>query len=405
MGPLLAGLLTVVAAFAITRHYASDVPTDPDRRYFAADGAAHFLDGAHDVEASDPASALDLLRQALAISPLNVEALVNTADLKAQAGDTVAADAIYLHVRDVTNRNLKALYHDINGYIANNDQKSVIQTAMLILNIIVGPDNSLNKYIPLRAELIDRLVALSGVPANDDLIIAGLQRRPIWRDTFLTALAQKGAGTAFPDLADKLGDVSPTGVAWQAYLQGLIGSGQSRTAYATWASLLPGGAAEGLGYLNDGGFEDPAPLPPFGWRIKGASGADIVYDTSKSASGKSSLKVTFVAPAAFQNVQQVLILDPGSYQLSGKVRMSELEGARGVQWQLACVSGNQGVVTGSSAVFLGSGDWSDFSFPFAIPTTACDYQVLQLVVPARIQSELELRGTIWFDDLKIEQSP
>ncbi|SHG88449.1 hypothetical protein SAMN02745157_4990 [Kaistia soli DSM 19436] len=402
---MLAGLLTIVAAFAITRQYASDVPADPDRPYFAADGTAHFLDGAQDLKESDPAGALDLLRQALVVSPLNVDALVNTASIKAQSGGTAEVDAIYRHVRDLTNRNLTTLYHDLDGYIRNNDQKATIRTATLILNIIVGPDNSLNTYIPLRAALIDHLVSLSGEADNADLIVAGLQRRPLWRGSFLTALAQKGPGTAFPDLADRLGDVPPAGSAWQAYLQRLIGSGQSRAAFATWASLLPADAMERLGYLNNGDFEDPALLPPFGWQIKGTSGADIAFDTSTSASGATSLEVTFVAPAEFQNVQQVLILDPGAYQVSGKVRMSELKGARGVQWQLVCVSGSALTPNGSSAAFLGSSDWSDFSFPVVIPEAGCDYQLLQLVVPARIRSELELRGKIWFDDLKIGRSP
>jgi hypothetical protein len=103
----------------------------------------------------------------------------------------------------------------------------------------------------------------------------------------------------------------------------------------------------------------------------------------------------------FKHLWQNLFLAPGRYRLSGLARPDQLKARRGLQWQVQCAAGSNGVL-GKSEEFAGSGDWRDFNFQIDVPGN-CTGQILRLLSLGKRDLDHELAGAIWFDGMRIER--
>ncbi len=184
-----------------------------------------------------------------------------------------------------------------------------------------------------------------------------------------------------------------------AYVARLQKHGAVMEAYLVWLSGLDDKARQSLGLLFDGGFELPIDDRGFGWRVSRNDHFSGEPLATRGANGRA-LRLRFRAyEGSFSRVAQPLVLDPGIYRLSGRVRIDSLASKGGLQWTLRCVLPESGLLADGQR-FLGSADWADFEVYFEVPD-GCVSQQLMLVSAGTRPFERTFNGAIWFDDMKI----
>jgi len=108
-------------------------------------------------------------------------------------------------------------------------------------------------------------------------------------------------------------------------------------------------------------------------------------------------------------VQQFLMLFPGRYRFEGRGRADGLQSWLGVQWGLYCLAGDgRGArQLARSDPFVGTSAWQALRAEFTVPGD-CPVQVLriELANPRRDADTpgsvvARLRGSVWFDDLRV----
>ncbi len=162
--------------------------------------------------------------------------------------------------------------------------------------------------------------------------------------------------------------------------------------------------AGGPQLLHDGGFDGGNPLALLGWTVTKIPGVDIQIGAAVQGETNRALRLVFLdRRVPFRNVAQSLLLEPGTYVLSGRARSLNLRTALGLGWVLSCVEGNATIA--ESGRLLGSHDWHPFELAFVVPEERCGGQTLTLVLAARIAAEQQVVGEAWFDDLAIRRLP
>ena len=99
-----------------------------------------------------------------------------------------------------------------------------------------------------------------------------------------------------------------------------------------------------------------------------------------------------------------MLLQPGRYRLSGRMKADKLRTERGLWWTISCTSGKKGEL-GHTDLVSGTVAWTEFRADFAVPSQDCNAQEIRLELPARIASEHEIEGQIWYENLRIEPIP
>jgi tetratricopeptide (TPR) repeat protein len=151
--------------------------------------------------------------------------------------------------------------------------------------------------------------------------------------------------------------------------------------------------------IHDGAFNGTGRGPLLGWSIGRIAGVDSLIDTAP-ATGNRALRLVFHdRRVAFRHVAQVLLLPPGNYLLTGRVRLIDLRAALGLRWTLSCAPG--GRVLAQSERLLGNSDWRSFEVSLRVPADDCGGQLLLLAVDARIAAEQQVAGEAWFDDFSV----
>lgn len=365
-----------------------------------SDGASRYLEAAKAALAATPPTpdvASAQAKDALKVSPMNVSALDVLADAANAQGDATAVGTYRNLILRRTVRDLDSLRWEIDELLKQKNYQQLVLTADALLRI--DSKQSYGRYA------IGVLVLLTQVDEARSLLLDRLRLGPSWGRPFLNALATYGDVDMFPTMMGELNSGVPerVDVGWAPYMDRLMKTGDSRKAYATFAALLPPDQLTELGYVFNGSFESAPSGLLFDWNLVPTRGVDIGIVSDQAADGQNSLSVTFGgAPTAFQNVRETLILDPGDYHLSGMVKTQDLKTERGLTWRIYCFGGNRSGLLAQSPFFSGTSDWSPFKVAFTVPATGCDYQSLQLELPARIAAERQIKGQIWVDKLEIQ---
>ncbi|MFO1316214.1 MAG: hypothetical protein U1F58_11480 [Burkholderiales bacterium] len=181
-------------------------------------------------------------------------------------------------------------------------------------------------------------------------------------------------------------------------------------AYQVWLNSLPAAQRQRVGYVFNGRFEWPLSNVGFDWTMPAQQNVDVQVAPLEGATGRRALRVEFVnklweAPP----VQQYLMLVPGRYRLEGRGRADGLQTWLGIQWGLYCLprSGRGERQLVRSGRFVGTSGWEDLRGEFTVPGD-CPVQLLRLELanPRRDADTpgggaVRLRGTVWFDDLRV----
>jgi hypothetical protein len=155
----------------------------------------------------------------------------------------------------------------------------------------------------------------------------------------------------------------------------------------------------------NGNFEIPADGLPFNWIINPVLGADVKVVPSEDGKGRVLRAQFSGARVQFSNVKQLMLLAPGHYRLAGQVKSDDLRTTRGLWWRLSCVNGSAEKSLAQTDLVSGTHPWSDFQVDFEVPAAGCAFQWLRLELPARIASEHQIEGQVWYRDLRITPVP
>ena len=256
--------------------------------------------------------------------------------------------------------------------------------------------------------VVPTLAQIAEDPAASGALDTVLASNPVWRGRFFATLPPfiTDARTPLRLLLNLKDTVSPPATTdLRGYLDFLISHQRYEVAYYTWLQFLPPDQLATAGLIVNGSFERPPGGLAFDWIIGNGSGVSVDITERPGDDTKRALSVEFgQGRAVFPGVRQVLMLPPGTYQLTGEYK-GQVIGRRGLIWRVLCLDVKP-VEIGASPMFLGvARTWTSFDVPLRVPPTGCRAQSLQLELGARSASERLVTGTIWYDDLKIVRNP
>ena len=346
--------------------------------------------------ATDPDQAAELLEHAHRVSPMSPFPLIGLAAQAAAAGEDDRGDALISlasRIAPVDPRVQQA----VADYWADRGRYDLM---------LAHWSTALEADATRRERLFPQMLAIAENPDARALFDPLLASPPSWwngyfryvtrtardLDTVRYLYASRRQSARVPVSPEERED----------FVLRLQRDGAVSEAYVTWLSGLDANERRHLGLLHDGGFELPIENRSFGWRVGRHNHFTADPAPTLGASGRAALRVRFRGfEGRFGHISQALLLDAGTYRLSGRVRVDSLVSQGGVRWSLRCLLPQSGVI-GEGPRFLGSADWSEFDFRFEVPPD-CIYQQLVLVTAGTRDFERRLNGTIWFDDLRISR--
>ena len=292
-----------------------------------------------------------------------------------------------------------------------------VQSHLWLLNYALRTENAeaavahLDIMLRLQPNLEQQLQPMIGGlavhPISQASLIDVLKEKPAWRSSAINnLLSQPEAAERYALFFDRLTAATHGGLIeaeQQAWTRALNLSQQWSLSYLNWASQLPAATQMKLGNLFNGSFEDEPLGGEFDWIFERIPGAIIDRAYRDGAVGEMALRVRFDdRRVPFSGVRQTLVLQPGHYRLSGRGLPDNLRTDLGLVWAVECSGGN--VSLGISEPFKGSSrEWQAFSVEFVILIDQCPAQWLRLKLPARVESEQAIGGTVWFDGLRIQR--
>jgi hypothetical protein len=340
-------------------------------------------------------SAREWAERALLASPLNARAFTMLGLIAERKGDQKSADALMRIAATRTWRDQTTDEWLLNNEAHRGDYAQALPYADALLRISYN----------FQPELFPVLASFTVDPRAFEALTAFLATAPPWRPWFLSELSARLANkTRLVQLYAALNDSEnrPTKNELRPYLMRLIQGENFELAYQTWHATLPPPQRADETHPFNRDFDFPVDGQPFNWSLEAVPGANVRVVSTVDGGKKRALLAEFAgARVRFANVKQLMLLPPGDYSFSGKVRTAELRTVRGLWWRIFCANASANSLANTELV-SGTIPWTDFAVKFQVPATDCGAQWLQLELPARIEPELRIEGQAWYQDLRIE---
>lgn len=279
-----------------------------------------------------------------------------------------------------------------NAAVRRGDFTQAFAHADALLRVQPGYADRLNPI------LVANLANPMAVPA----LLRRLAFRPDWRRGFMAYLAGRQpdvdvAVTVFDGL--HAGPAPPTPEETTGLINRLVSDHQYRDAKDVWARLLPGRASVADDLVYDGNFRGLPGAPPFNWDL--ASGSGALSELVTTPDGARALHVQFPTGISVRLAQQMLVLSPGRYRLSGGVRFDGAAPTAVLAWRVGCIDGPGATLVETRQVGGGAVRRTFFG-DFVVPATGCTAQALLLNT---IAQDSFATADAWFDNLSITPLP
>lgn len=340
--------------------------------------------------------ARDWAQRALLANPLDDQALLLLGIIAERKSDDKRADLLARMAGERTWRNPATQLWLFQRAIHQRDYRRAMEHADAVLR-----PNLLNpKFFDL---IFPTLTTFTTYPPSFQALADFLKNAsPPWRAEFLMYLSHKAPSRA---QLDKLYSMlinskqPPTNEELRPYINALVQDARYAQAYQVWYNALPVAQRADKREPYNGDFVYPVDDLPFNWVLTSQPGADIDIVTLKG-NRERALRVQFSgARVNFANVRHLLLLQPGHYIFTGKVRADDFQAARGLRWHIFCAGGAAKDLVHTDLIAQNV-PWTDFGNEFDV-ADSCKAQWLQLELPARIASEKEIAGQIWYQSLRI----
>jgi len=259
-----------------------------------------------------------------------------------------------------------------------------------------------------RAAMRPVLLQIAEDPAMRGLLTPYALSPPAWWDGFFRYAAINATALEPVRLLYKMrrqsGAEALTGPERAAYVGRLQKDGLITEAYLTWLAGLDKSQRKQLGPLFNGGFELKLSNQRFGWQVGNNNRVDMRTRPRPGALGNGAMHLNFRAVEnRFGHLVQPLVLDAGTYRLTGETRTGiDFVTKGGLKWQVDCRLPARRRL-GESERIVGADEWTQFSFKFIV-SPSCRYQELRLVSAGTRAFELKISGDIWFDNLSIARA-
>lgn len=246
------------------------------------------------------------------------------------------------------------------------------------------------------------LAQLANDPAFADALAASLRDAPPWRAAMLQALQAPGGQTSQAQARVMQALQAQGGLSaaeFGLWLDSLMAQGRWGEAFARWAGTVVGSGGH-LPLLYNGDFRLPISQTGFDWRQQDRAGV-LLNVQADAADGQPGMHLQ-VLDRGIPDVglEHVLLLTPGHYRLSMRLRAQTFASALGLHWVIDCDRGKRIVVQALPAD--GSFDWRDVAGEFEIPDTGCQGQRLRLINPVSGGAGQRVSGQLWFARMRIE---
>ena len=345
------------------------------------------------LQTRDPSGAARLAKKALQLSPLNARAITTYGlAMEAQRQPVVAGRAMTLAGQ--------------RGWRDLITQVWLFRRDLLLADFKDAFDHAdaLMRRVPAPPAPVLRILAVAARDPNAIRPLADrLAANPSWRVPFfiyLGAYEKPPATDITGQLLTRLeaSPARPTDEEIGFYLAALAVQGKYQEAEAAWRQLTPGARA---GYVHDGDFELPARSTPFDWWLQSGVGWTASIDNSPDPSHGHALRIDYDGVSKPAPLRQLIVLPPGAYRLSGRMLDAGDGGSAAFAWRVICVQAVDPLANAPSPAGP-AGQWHAFSADFAVPTTGCPAQLLDLAVD---RGDLQKDITLWYDDLAITSIP
>lgn len=346
----------------------------------------------------DLTAARGLAERALRSNPLDVRALSALGLISERQGSQVRADILMRLSGERTWRDSTTQAWLVNRDIQRGEFEQALSHIDALLRITPG----------LIEQTFPVLTAFTIDKRTFDALASFIAADPPWRGEFLAKLShQLSDAGRLMQLYSILKDSQnpPNATELRPYLDRLIRDGRFAEAYKSWRETLPPKQRTSEVYPYNGDFSAPIDGLPFNWLLRPTSGMDIQIVASSGDGNGRALQFQFSgARVAEFTVGQLMVLPPGEYRLTGKVRAEELRTQRGIAWQISCAESSKNSLARTNLV-AATTPWTSFSVNFAVPAGHCRAQWLNLEIPSRTASERQVEGQIWYENLQIVRIP
>ena len=244
------------------------------------------------------------------------------------------------------------------------------------------------------------LAPLAEDPRFVSALATVLRTDPPWRPALLATwrnpkTGHPAAANAVLQALQQQGGLSAE--EYRAWLDSLIADGQWGEAYARWATTVVRSGAP-LPLVYNGGFSATPTDTGFDWRLRHVPGVLVQFEP-RPEGGQAAHLQFLDQGVATAGLEQPLMLSPGNYRISLRMRLQSLDSALGLQWVIAC-TGPAGVAARIPPV-QGTTAWQSYDGDFTIPASGCPGQWLRLVNPVDGGGAQRVSGELWVDDVHI----
>ena len=336
--------------------------------------------------ANDDAAATATARHLLRVAPLEGRALRILGAVAVRANDAERARTLYQHAAILSPRDVPTHTWLIRRDVTAGDYPAALTQMDRLMRI--SPAH--------RAAILPLMAELAQLPAFIDALAPTLAANPSWRGGFLAELNSgrypQGAARVAAALAQSGGLDAEERI---RRIDSLIAQNAWGKAYAFWASDLPAGTRLPLVYNGD--FAHVPTGQGFDWRVRHVPGAQVRFVTDVDGDGLMAHVVFRRRPVADAGLEQPLLLAPGDYRLTVRMRGDGLQSQRGLEWTIQCAGG---AVVGRSTPIDGSFPWRTVTADVRIDE-ACPGQWLQLRNRVPSGSGQFTSGELWIDDVVV----
>lgn len=316
-----------------------------------------------DATSSDRARADMLAKRALQQDPTAVAAVATLGINAVVRGDNAAARRYFTYAQKLSRRDLRTQLFMIEDAVQREDIPGALHQY----------DMTLRVFPNLAEMLYPVLASASADPVIRRELVKTLAGKPMWSESFVNFAAgnstdPKSTAALFIDL--RRAGVPVSGMARAAAVNALIAAGQTDAAWSYYAAIRPG--------ADRRRSRDPR----FAANLETPSQLDwtpINEGAGLSTSIQGGL-FDFAAPASVGGpmLQQLQLLPPGTYRLSGRsIGIEQADGAL-PYWVLRCQTGRE---LGRVEVPNSSVSNGNFTGTFSVPAD-CPVQTLVLMARA-----------------------
>lgn len=223
-----------------------------------------------------------------------------------------------------------------------------------------------------------------------------LSRRPIWALPFAqTAAKQTSSFTTLLLLSKqlRLNSSDPLDLSiGQTMIGRMIEARDFATAFALYNYLIRD-QQKAASLLRNGNFEGPDSALPFDWSYNSDATLFAARETFGQGDDRLGLRLQASSGRGGEVARQIIVLQPGRYQLTAIARGVAAAQQDRPQIALGCLSD---AASGPLAIAtLSEKDNSPMHLDFSIPSQGCPAQRVSIIVAAAVETNA------WIDDLKI----